>query len=98
MLTEANPPIPAPACLLDERQLREWLAALRSKEVLPCRKSIRDMRSKGMPHTKSLGIYLYDPSLVWAWIQAQMVTTPTTDLNRRVTALLQQKARKGKVA
>jgi hypothetical protein len=54
-------------------QLREWLAALRDSEVVPCRQTIREMRVAGMPAAKIMGAWHYDPLLVWEWIQGQMV-------------------------
>ena len=72
-LPNSTLPIPPPARLLDERQLREWLAALRDSSVLPCRQTIRDLRNAGMPAANLTGTWVYDPSLIWDWIQGRMV-------------------------
>jgi hypothetical protein len=69
------PPIPAPAVLMDDRQLRQWLADLRGTSVLPCRQKIRSLRGDGMPAGLIGGEYWYDANKVWSWIQDQMVST-----------------------
>lgn len=69
------PPVAPPAALMDGLQLRTWLAALRSSDVLPCRQTIRSLCAAGMPHGRVGSSIVYDPLLVWAWIQDQMVRT-----------------------
>lgn len=68
-------PIPAPAALMDDRQLRQWLADIRGVNVLPCRQKIRSMRGDGLPAGLFGGEYWYDANKVWSWIQDQMVST-----------------------
>ena len=66
-------PIPPPAMLMDDQQLREWLAALRNSDVLPCRQTIREYRGEGMPAGKVRGLWMYNPYKVWDWFQDQIV-------------------------
>jgi|GEM_PF-4701738 len=96
LLSSSTPPIPAPAALMDCSQMQVWLAALRGKDVLPCRQSIRAMRADGMPHGKLLGGFVYDPVMVWAWIQNQMVVKEVRQI--AIDAAVSRRGRNSRVA